>query len=535
MNIRRQSARPLAVRILAVAAAAAIGVFVSTAGAAPVNLVQNASLENGSGNTPTCWLLGGYGTNRYSWSRTSDAHSGQYGETLRISSYTNGDRKLLTAFSNACSPAVTAGHTYTVTAWYKSTAAGALFAFTRPAGSSGYSWWAQKAVPASSSWTQVSWTTAPVPSGIANLSVGLGLQRAGTMVMDDFTLVDNQAATTTTTTTNTTPPPDTTPPRVSLTAPTSATGTIAVTASASDNVSVARVDLLVDGTTVATDSAAPYTFNWDSATVSNGVHTLSARAVDSAGLSTVSVGVSVNVQNTAAPSPPPPPSTSGTLPSGAAGLPRADATCASQVTLSTWEPVPANSTANNTVPASPSAVPWSNVGIPPSFTKWYAKRTLVTGNYKGTTDEIIQWAACKWGINPDLMRAVAVQESDWKMSEVGDYCGTPGEGSYGLFQVKNAMCDGTGAWGGYPYTANDTGLNADFYAAQFRACLDGDFHGWLYGNQTAAQIVSSKGFDNLVWGCVGAWFSGAWYDAGASSYIANVQKILANRTWLTGP
>jgi hypothetical protein len=525
MNLRRQSARPFAARILAVIATAAIAVFVSTAGAAPVNLLQNASLESGSGNTPTCWLLGGYGTNRYSWSRTADAHTGQYGETLKVSSYSNGDRKLLTAFSNGCSPAVTAGHTYTVTAWYKSTAAGALFAFTRPAGSSSYSWWAQRAVPASSSWTQVSWTTAPVPSGIANLSVGLGLQRAGTMVMDDFSLVDNQSTTPS-------PPTDTTPPSVSLSAPSSATGTISVAASASDNVSVAHVDLLVDGTTVSTDSTAPYTFNWDSTTVSNGVHTLSARAVDSAGLSTVSTGVSVNVQNAAGSSQPPSP---GTLPSGAAGLPRADAACASQVTLSTWEPVPANTTANNTVPASASAVPWSNVGIPPSFTKWYAKRALVTGNYKGTTDEIIQWAACKWGIDPDLMRAVAVQESDWKMSEVGDYCGTPGQGSYGLFQVKNAMCDGTGAWGGYPYTANDTGLNADFYAAQFRACLDGDFQGWLYGNQTAAQIVSSKGFDNLLWGCIGAWFSGDWYDSGATSYIASVQSILANRTWLTGP
>jgi hypothetical protein len=130
------------------------------------------------------------------------------------------------------------------------------------------------------------------------------------------------------------------------------------------------------------------------------------------------------------------------------------------------------------------------------------------------------------------MRAVAVQESDWKMSSLGDYCGTPGEGSYGLFQVKNAMCSGEGAWGGYPYTANDSGLNADFYAAQLRACLDGDFQGWLYGGQTISQILAAKGFDNALWGCVGAWFSGSWYDSGAQSYISDVKGHLANRDWL---
>jgi autotransporter family porin len=214
------------------------------------------------------------------------------------------------------------------------------------------------------------------------------------------------------------------------------------------------------------------------------------------------------------------------------GLPKSDSSCGSQVYLSTWEPIPANTNANNTVPANPAAVPWSNVGIPPSFTKWYVKRALVTGNYKGTTDEIIQWAACKWGIDRDLMRAVAVQESDWKMSSVGDYCGTPGEASYGLFQVKNAMCSGEGAWGGYPYTAADTALNADFYAAQLRSCLDGDFQGWLYGGQTISQILAAKGFDNALWGCVGAWFSGSWYDSGAQSYISSVKGHLANRDFL---
>ena len=35
----------------------------------------------------------------------------------------------------------------------------------------------------------------------------------------------------------------------------------------------------------------------------------------------------------------------------------------------------------------------------------------VTGNFTGTTDEIIQWAACKWGIDEDIVRAQSVAES----------------------------------------------------------------------------------------------------------------------------
>jgi hypothetical protein len=34
----------------------------------------------------------------------------------------------------------------------------------------------------------------------------------------------------------------------------------------------------------------------------------------------------------------------------------------------------------------------------------------VDGNFTGTTDEIIQWTACKWGVDEDIVRAQAVVE-----------------------------------------------------------------------------------------------------------------------------
>src|SRR5205823_6313184 len=93
-------------------------------------------------------------------------------------------------------------------------------------------------------------------------------------------------------------------PAVSITAPTSGStvsGTITVSATASDNVGVAGVQFLLDGTNLgAEDTAAPYSVSWDTSAVSNGSHTLTARARDAAGNQTTSAAVTVTVNNTAA-------------------------------------------------------------------------------------------------------------------------------------------------------------------------------------------------------------------------------------------
>ena len=617
--------RPIVAYARTLIALCAATLLVYAAGAAgadtPGNLLQNASLEQGSGNTPSCWLLGGYGTNSYQWTRTSDAHTGSYAEALNVPSFTNGDRKLLTAFSGNCSPPVTPGHSYTVTVWYKSSAQPAIFAFSRTS-SSGFRWWSQSPrLTSSLAWKQASWTTPVVPAGVTNLSVGLGLQVAGSVVMDDFSLIDatgsgggtDTTAPTSTiscngttcsagyysssvnvslaatdnsggsgiasiryTTDGTTPTStngytygspfvvganitieyraydkagnagavntqairfDTAAPTVSLTAPArgaTLTGLVTLGATAADNIGVDHVDFLVDGTKVGSAVTPPYALTWESSAVTNGSHTVAARALDDAGNAATTSGVPVTVTNVAAP-PPPPGGHFSTLPSGAPGLPRGDSSCASQVTTSAWEPRPDNQTANHTVPSDPSAVPWSNAEIGSYWAKWIANRNQVTGRETGTTNQIIQWAACKWGLDEDLLRAVAVQESDWHMSMVGDKCGPAGQASYGMFQIKNAYCNGNAAWGGYSPSAQDSALNADFYAAYLRSCLDGDFYdggAWLYKGQTIAQIVASSGLDYAVWGCVGSWFSGHWYDSGAQSYIAGVKDHLARKDWL---
>ena len=77
-------------------------------------------------------------------------------------------------------------------------------------------------------------------------------------------------------------------------------GTTIVNASASDNIGVAGVQLMVDGATAGIeDTSAPFAFGWDTTSVANGTHTLTAVARDAAGNTRTSASVTVTVSQTA--------------------------------------------------------------------------------------------------------------------------------------------------------------------------------------------------------------------------------------------
>jgi thermitase len=91
---------------------------------------------------------------------------------------------------------------------------------------------------------------------------------------------------------------DTQAPTVAITAPAasaSVSGLVTVSVSAADNVGVSRVELLVNGALVATDTGAPFQFAWDSSTVPTGMVNLVAKAYDAAGNSQSSTAVTVSV------------------------------------------------------------------------------------------------------------------------------------------------------------------------------------------------------------------------------------------------
>ncbi|MGE0453569.1 MAG: Ig-like domain-containing protein [Vicinamibacteria bacterium] len=100
-------------------------------------------------------------------------------------------------------------------------------------------------------------------------------------------------------------PADTTAPVVSLVAPTGGqvvSGSIAVSASASDESGVAGVQFVLDGLPLqGEDTAAPFSVDWNTVLVSNGSHVLAAVARDAAGNQATSAPVTLTVSNDVTP------------------------------------------------------------------------------------------------------------------------------------------------------------------------------------------------------------------------------------------
>ena len=306
------------------------------------------------------------------------------------------------------------------------------------------------------------------------------------------------------------------------------------------------------------------------------------------------------------PAPPPPTSTSPPPAPGYFGLRTvgswsslpSDAQCAAQVHYSTWEPRPQNSQQNNTRPA-PGAMAAAFAARPrnqggsynPLWDSWLLHR--VDGQFTGTTDEIFQWAACKWGLPDNLIRADAVEESTWFqylhyptdasyggggggscywLYGCGDAFSSPttdsivycnGIASQGLLssEIHNYQKDPVTSAGGYPWTPTSGMCPKTF---SILGIMSWDNPAWqapypaYAGNQngtfpftrdsTAAAadywgayirgcyegweswLTSTKGD---LWGCVGSWYSGDWHSSAANTYIAHVQNNENTTIWLT--
>lgn len=95
-------------------------------------------------------------------------------------------------------------------------------------------------------------------------------------------------------------PADVTPPQAQIVSPApgnTVAGTVNVGVEATDDSQVARVDLDLNGSTVASSASSPAVFAWDTTKYVNGSYTLRARAIDAAGNVGSSANVGVTVQN----------------------------------------------------------------------------------------------------------------------------------------------------------------------------------------------------------------------------------------------
>jgi hypothetical protein len=129
----------------------------------------------------------------------------------------------------------------------------------------------------------ITWQSTGVSNGVHTITVNAH-DAAGNLGSDSITVtVANE----------------TTPPVTSLTAPADGSivsGTVAITANASDNIGVSKVEFYDNGNLVETDTIAPYSVSWSTVSIANGQHTLSAKAYDAAGNTAMS-NRTVTVQN----------------------------------------------------------------------------------------------------------------------------------------------------------------------------------------------------------------------------------------------
>jgi autotransporter family porin len=163
----------------------------------------------------------------------------------------------------------------------------------------------------------------------------------------------------------------------------------------------------------------------------------------------------------------------------------------------------------------------------------------IDGNFTGTTQEILRWAACKWGIDENIVYAQTAIESWWRQDTLGDWgtdaaaCppghelgkdGRPGQcpQSYGVLQDRwPYMKQG---WPGY---ARSTAMAADIAYGIWRVCFEG-YETWL---NTVDRGQTYKAGD--AWGCVGRWFSGRWHTSAGDGYVTRVKDYLARKIWTT--
>ena len=166
-----------------------------------------------------------------------------------------------------------------------------------------------------------------------------------------------------------------------------------------------------------------------------------------------------------------------------------------------------------------------------------AYRNRVTGNFTGSTDDIIQWVACKWGLPTDVVRAQVTVESWWRQYNLGDWTsngshcppghplgadGRPGQcpESLSLLQIKHRYHDGV-----FPAAEQSTAFGLDYAYAMWRSCYEGT-QTWLNDVERGRNYAAGD-----AWGCIGRWYAGRWYTSEAQTYINRVQSDMASRRW----
>jgi hypothetical protein len=254
-----------------------------------------------------------------------------------------------------------------------------------------------------------------------------------------------------------------------------------------------------------------------------------------------------------------------------------DAQCAAEIPT-TAETFSENTPFNQTVPTAAQLAAYAANGYTGTYQDDYSQYKRVDGNYTGSTDMILRWAACKYGVDENVARAQAWVESGWLQGGAGDYRTTQSACVQGSFTAlwNTTITEPGGStvschnccyqswsllqtkvfyeWMTWPEIMQSTAFAADYRFADQRECMAGAYTTYMNGrgvtyaadvaayksnplgvsaNQTMANPNGSEmsNQDRVLWGCIGMHYSGSWYDSGAQTYIGEVGNAYTAKPW----
>jgi hypothetical protein len=227
-----------------------------------------------------------------------------------------------------------------------------------------------------------------------------------------------------------------------------------------------------------------------------------------------------------------------------AGKPLPDeATCAARVRRTGHEVRPDNAPYNKVAPTAAQLAKVSPFGSGRGFDNAalpMGKR--LTGDFAGTTDEILQWAACKWGFDEDFVRADAYQHNQWHQGELSAWtsntslcpmggpirAGANGQECAQVFSLFGITWQyHPSSW---PMMRESTAYAVDYALGLQRVC----FEGWVTYMKGWGPAGKMYG-PNDEFGCAAWFFTGGWYDFATMQQVSHIKDTLAGRPWLAGP
>ncbi len=160
------------------------------------NGIVNPGLETmGDNGFPSCFAPGGYGANTPTYSFGTSPRTGGGGATVSVAGHVSGDAKILQVFDGgSCAPTVAVGHTYSLRAWYSSTAVTQFAVYLRSDAGVWEYWTSSPWFGATETFEQAEWTTPEVPRGFSGISYGLNIFADGQITTDDYELYDSVGA-----------------------------------------------------------------------------------------------------------------------------------------------------------------------------------------------------------------------------------------------------------------------------------------------------------------------------------------------------